>query len=254
MGLKMNCPSCGQRLEIDEDLLGIEIQCPRCSGIFSLQEEPAEESAEPPSVVSPPPLAPRKTSTQSTTSGRKRCPHCGGLLDEAVSSPVRKETPEGGVGAGQRETPKASSDTHNKSDFLKKYKTPAPPPQPSQPQPRKTSSVPPAPPAALAQISQPPPPLPPPPPPITVKPPVAPSQKPHAPSPAPVKAAPVEPPPTSEPAPPPPPKASPDELNKTQMAKSLSFKKKPSKPMFFIKKPHAQPPQDGQKQQGDDNP
>lgn len=45
--MKINCPHCNQRLDAEDDLLGIEVQCPTCSKAFTVPK---------PVSVMPPPM------------------------------------------------------------------------------------------------------------------------------------------------------------------------------------------------------
>ena len=68
--MKIQCPSCDQRLEIPEELAGQTIECPACNTSLTA---PALAAPPPPLPTPPPPIAPtqNKRKAPQATSGRK---------------------------------------------------------------------------------------------------------------------------------------------------------------------------------------
>jgi hypothetical protein len=67
---KFSCPHCKQHLDVPEDLLGVEMECPTCEGLLTLPAlstmQAAFEAADP-AVQTPPPLSQKP----------EVCPLCG---------------------------------------------------------------------------------------------------------------------------------------------------------------------------------
>ena len=68
--MKIQCPSCDQRLEIPEELAGQTIECPACNTSLTA---PSLAAPPPPLPTPPPPIAPtqNKRKAPQATSGRK---------------------------------------------------------------------------------------------------------------------------------------------------------------------------------------
>ena len=69
--MKIPCTSCGQRLEIPEELAGQTIECPACKASLSV-----------PTLEASPPEPPQV----QTTKEMKNCPHCDRVLMASVLS------------------------------------------------------------------------------------------------------------------------------------------------------------------------
>ena len=68
--INFDCPHCGQNIDADDNMRGLNFPCPACDREFDIPGEPS----------APQPAAGRNADSGQTTL-RKRCHSCGGLCD-----------------------------------------------------------------------------------------------------------------------------------------------------------------------------
>ena len=66
------CPHCNSELQVQDEWIGMEVECPQCRKIFAINNSFAQtETAEPAVVITP-----------DVAAGEKQCPFCGGVIKE----------------------------------------------------------------------------------------------------------------------------------------------------------------------------